>query len=328
MNTSNLEDVLFKEFSSPKRIMTFLLSGRPGIGKTAIVAQVAERVKKPMVVFALPTCEAVDLRGIPSVLNGKTVWNSPLPRDGEGILLLDELSSAPPDVQVAAHHIMWAEAGSDMSLPEGWHVVATGNGASDKTLYRAPSAPLRNRTQLISVESDAAIWASKYAIPRNINSAIVGFIRWRPELLAAKEVPSEGAFTSPRAWERASYILSFSVSADIENELLEGTIGLGATTEFAAYLRTVRELPSIEEILSKPKKAEVPKSPSLLYALVSNLAQYTQQTGKSAMSYVSRMPAEFALLWIRDVRDRYDIRQDPDVREWIGQHKSLFERSF
>ena len=35
-------------------------------------------------------------------------------------------------------------SGSDMSLPEGWHIVLTGNRAADNTLFRATSGPLRN----------------------------------------------------------------------------------------------------------------------------------------------------------------------------------------
>jgi MoxR-like ATPase len=325
VTSKDLFDVLYKEFSQPERSMSFILTGKPGCGKTAIATQAATKARKQLMVFALPTCEAVDLRGLPSIVDGRTVWHNPLPREGEGVVILDELSSAAPDVQVAAHHLMWSETGSDMSLPAGWHIVATGNSATDKTLYRAPSAPLRNRCQLISVETDAEQWVN-WAMAANINSAILGFIRWRPELIVAKEVPGEGAFPSPRAWERASHVISFAVSAAVERELLVGTIGEGATTEFIAYLRTVRELPSITSILANPTTIEVPQSPSLLYALASNLAQYTRQSKKSAMQYIARMPAEFALLWIRDVRDHYDITTDKDIRAWIGKHKSLFER--
>lgn len=326
MNTADLSDVLYKAFSQPERIMSFLISGMPGVGKTAIPEQVAKKVQKKLITFALPTCEEVDLRGLPSILDGKTVWNSPMPRDGQGIILLDELSSASPGVQVAAHHLLWAEAGSDMSLPAGWHIVATGNRASDKTLYRAPSAPLRNRVQLLNIEANSEQWC-EWAMDAKINSSIIGFIRWRPELLVTREIPAEGAFCSPRAWDRASRVLSFSVSASVEREMLCGTLGEGATTEFCAYLRTVRELPSIEEIRKNLKKAEVPKSPSLLYALVTNLIQYTRQCKVSVMAYVARMPAEFALLWVKGVRDHYDISVDKDVREWIASHRSLFIES-
>ena len=42
------------------------------------------------------------------------------------------------------------------------------------------------------------------------------------------------------------------------------------------------------------------------------------------MKFMSRMPAEFALLYVNDIRSHYDIRKDKDVGEWISQHQTLF----
>lgn len=324
MNTCDLKDTLVKLFRQPSRKTVVALFGAPGVGKTSIVGEAAEDAGKPVKTFALPTCEAVDLRGLPHIKDGRTEWASPMPREGEGVVLLDELSSAPPDVQVAAHHLVWAEAGSDMSLPPGWHIVLTGNRAQDKTLHRATSGPLRNRMTLLDIEVDPAQWTN-WAMSNALAPEVISFIRWRPELLTCKEVPASGAFTSPRSWHRASDILSLNVSASVEREMLEGTVGAGAVTEFTAHLRTCRELPSIQAILEKQDEAEVPKSPSLLYALTTCLAQHTRSSQESASEYVSRMPAEFGMLYIRDIRDYYDITTDKHIRTWIGKHKSLFK---
>jgi len=312
-------------FKQNTRSVVIFLQGPPGIGKTAAVGQAAKLAGKELRTFALPTCESVDLRGLPTIEKGATLWASPLPRTGQGVLLLDELSSAAPDVQVAAHHLVHAEPGSDMSLPVGWHLVLTGNRASDKTHYRATSAPLRNRLVMVNCEPDVAQWA-EWAMNNSIASVIVGFLRWRPELLISKEIPGEGAFPSPRSWEATSNILALEMSAAIEREMILGAIGEGATIEFDAYLRTARELPAIEAILESPTKAQVPKSPAQLYALATALAQFTREHHKSAMSFVARMPAEFALLYILDIRrGNYDIRKDERVGKWIKEHSQLFE---
>src|SRR3990170_5953927 len=136
MKTSDLVLLLTSAFSQPERAATFMLSGPPGVGKTGIAAQAAAAAGKRVMTIALPTCEAVDLRGMPQIVDGRMQWASPLPKDGAGVLILDEISSAAPDVQVAAHHIAWHEDGSDVALPKGWHLVMTGNRASHKTLYR------------------------------------------------------------------------------------------------------------------------------------------------------------------------------------------------
>src|SRR5215472_12581872 len=93
-------------FGQDKRNIVVFLQGPPGIGKTALVGQAAQNARKELFSLALPTCESVDLRGLPRILDGATRWASPLPKNGQGVLLLDELASAAPDVQVAAHHIV------------------------------------------------------------------------------------------------------------------------------------------------------------------------------------------------------------------------------
>jgi hypothetical protein len=323
MNTVELEQTLEKIFKGDDRRIVPLLLGAPGVGKTSIVGQAAQKAGLSLMTLALPTCEAVDLRGIPQIVDGQTRWASPMPREGRGVLLLDELSSAAPDVQVAAHHLVWAEVGSDMSLPLGWHIVLTGNRSVDKTFYRAVSGPLRNRLCILPIDAHASQWA-EWAMNNQIDHSIIGFLRWRPELLTAKEIPNDGAFPSPRSWHRCTEILNLGVPASVELEMIVGTIGEGAAVEFSAYLRTVRELPSIQTIINRPFETEVPKSPSLLYAIVSNLSQYSREKKKSIMDYVSRMPAEFGLLYIRDIRDHMDINT-PDIRNWIKKHKNLFD---
>lgn len=325
MFPQEIETTLTTLFKQGTRSVVVFLQGPPGIGKTALVSQAAHNATKKLVTFALPTVESVDLRGLPQAKDGSTVWASPLPKNGQGVLLLDEVSSAAPDVQVAAHHIVHAEPGSDMSLPAGWHLVLTGNRASDKTHYRATSAPLRNRLVVINYEPDVTQWA-EWAMDNNINSIVTGFLRWRPQLLIAKEIPGEGAFPSPRSWEATSNILALQMGAAIEKEMILGAIGEGAAIEFDAYLRTARELPAIEAILESQAKAVVPKSPAQLYALATSLAVYTREHKKSVMKYVSRMPAEFALLYVMDTRrGGYDIRSDKEIGKWILEHEKLFQ---
>lgn len=321
-------DLLSSIFDKEERTVMLLL-GAPGGGKTSAVSEAAKQAGIELMTLALPTCEAVDLRGIPHIEESskgkKTSWASPLPKSGRGVLLLDELTSAPKDVQVAAHHIVWSERGSDMCLPKGWHVVLTGNRAQDRTAYQAVAAPLRNRMTIVNIEPNVSVWR-KWALAAGIEPSIIGFLEWRPELLSSKEIPADGAFPSPRAWEMASRLIQLSgTDAQTETELLSGTIGEGATVEFSAYLRLARELPQVQSILANPDKSEVPTSPEKLYAIVSALSVWARENKSlEPMRYICRVPAEYGMLFIRDVRDQLDIRNDKFCREWVAKHKKIF----
>lgn len=323
MNIADAKTMLLAVCRQPERTIVPYLQGPPGVGKTSIAAQVAETLKLPIIVTNLTTCESVDLRGLPKIENGRTVWANPYPREGRGILVLDEISSAARDVQVAAHHVVHAEVGSDVGVGPEWHIIVTGNRAVDKSLYTAMGAPLRNRLDIIEIEPDAGVTTS-WMMDNGIDPLVCGFLRWRPELLIPREMPGEGAFPSPRAYAECSTILSLMVSPQIEQEMLRGKIGEAAAVEFEAYLKTVRELPTIEAIAQDQERAPVPTSPSLLYALITNLSYWSRRTGKSMARFAVRCPAEFALLYIRDVVGHISLKHDPDIRAWIGEHKTLF----
>ena len=57
-------------FKQEARSIVIFLQGPPGIGKTACVGQAVRSANKKLVTFALPTCESVDLRGLPFTEKG------------------------------------------------------------------------------------------------------------------------------------------------------------------------------------------------------------------------------------------------------------------
>ena len=82
-----------------------LVRGAPGVGKSTIVKSVAAELGIDFIDMRLSEMERVDVAGLPSVDKGTTIWNVPsiLPQNSKskGILLLDEITAAPADVQVA-----------------------------------------------------------------------------------------------------------------------------------------------------------------------------------------------------------------------------------
>jgi len=132
MRPSLLSQVLEKEFESTVRghHTPVMLWGPPGVGKSDMVAQIGERHGVPVIDIRLSQMEPSDLRGIPFRTGSKSgdlvEWAPPgmLPdakRHGtQGILFLDEITSAPPSVSAAAYQLILDWRLGEYRVPTGW----------------------------------------------------------------------------------------------------------------------------------------------------------------------------------------------------------------
>src|SRR5579859_786386 len=78
------------------------LWGGPGLGKSSIIRKLAASRSVLLQDIRALLLDPVDLRGLPFLgSDGRAKWAHPefLPKDGEGILFLDELNAAPAMVQ-------------------------------------------------------------------------------------------------------------------------------------------------------------------------------------------------------------------------------------
>jgi hypothetical protein len=70
MFPQEIATTLTELFKQNYRSIVVFLQGPPGMGKTAVVGQASQAASKELRTFALPTCESVDLRGLPTVEKG------------------------------------------------------------------------------------------------------------------------------------------------------------------------------------------------------------------------------------------------------------------
>lgn len=110
--------------------ITLFIWGLHGIGKSSLVAQTAEALGIEMIDLRCAQLDAVDLRGFPDKgSDGRTHFLPPadFPSDGQGILLLDELNRANPEVLSAAFQLVLDRRIGEYILPSGWSIVCAGN---------------------------------------------------------------------------------------------------------------------------------------------------------------------------------------------------------
>jgi hypothetical protein len=295
-----------------------MIHGSPGIGKSEVVRQVADELGRQMIDLRLSQLDPVDLRGVPAVdiKKHETSWNPPdfLPREGTGILLLDEINSAAQATQAAAYQLVLDRRLGDYVVPDGWDIIAAGNRASDRAIVNQMSTALKNRFAHINYDVNNDDWC-EWAIKSNIAVEILGFIRFRPMLLNEFEANGNSkdekarlqrlkdaqAFATPRSWYFLHRALAQKPDPEIEYELYSGIVGEAAAAEFMGYLKYYRDLPNLDHILMDPTKAKVPTEMATLYALSTGLAtKATQDNMERVVKYTLRMPAEFQVLLMKD----------------------------
>lgn len=327
MNAAQIK-VALKTLSDAK-LATFIW-GAPGVGKSQVVAQVAKELDFQFTDVRAILLDPVDLRGLPHI-NGdhKAHWCPPdfLPTSGNGILFLDELNAAPPLVQAACYQLVLDRRLGEYTLPDGWRIVAAGNRESDKAVIHRMPAPLANRFAHLQFDVDVNVWVA-WALASGIQTELIAFIRFRPELLHKFDPKSaDKGFPSPRAWEFVSRILAQQPDTLIEFELIKGVVGEPAAVELMAFLKIFRSLPHPDLILNDPEHAEVPKDVNVAYALVGALThRASEQNFSRLVTYFNRLPDEFSVLAIRDclAMDKKQVLVNTRAYiEWAAKHADV-----
>jgi hypothetical protein len=279
MRPAQLLTVLEREFQAALhgQHTPVMLWGPPGVGKSQMVAQVAERHGMPMIDLRLSQMEPSDLRGIPFRVDDQVEWAVPsmLPdaeRHGnQGILFLDEITSVPPSVSAAAYQLILDRRLGAYEVPDGWAIFAAGNRQGDRGVTYTMPAPLANRFSHYDVDENLDDWVA-WAYANDIDERLIGFLRFRPELLFEFD-PAHNpvAFPSPRSWEFAHRALQkFDDVQDLLTAALQACVGPAAGIELSAFVENIDKLPDIDAIM-RGEKVRVPKETDLQYAVAAAL---------------------------------------------------------
>lgn len=301
--------------------------GGPGIGKSQVSKQVSDQMGRTH--FDIRACllDPVDLRGIPSVEDGRTRWNQPsfLPdgSSGPSVILLDELNRAPVMTQNGLFQLVLDRKLGEYTMPADCSLIACCNRASDGGGVQQMPAALLNRFVHFEMEPDLDDWC-RWAVIERIEPSVIAFLRFRPALLHQFD-RKEKAFASPRSWEFVSRLTRAGSGTPIEHDLYCGAVGKGPAVEYSAFLELFRKLPNIDAILLDPGNAPVPKDPGTLFAVASALAaRMTDQTQERCIQYADRMPAEYSVYMMKDAvwRDR-TLTATPAFNKWTVKNADV-----
>jgi hypothetical protein len=267
---------LLKAFSKKRPLF---LWGPPGIGKSELVADIAQELGGYMIDLRLGQMEPTDIRGIPfyNKDSGKMDWAEPVDLPTKEfasqypivVLFLDEMNSAAPSVQAAAYQLILNRRSGKYFLPDNVVMVAAGNRESDKGVtYRMPT-PLANRFIHQEMRVDFPSY-QEWAVNNNIHKDVVGYLSFaKHDLYDFDPKSASRAFATPRSWTFVSQILEDEDGDDdTVMNLIAGTVGEGLAVKFMAHRKIAGKMPKPEDILSGKEKDLNVKEVSAMYSLV------------------------------------------------------------
>lgn len=315
--------------------LSTMIWGPPGIGKSSIVAQTAAAHKLGFIDVRLSQLAPTDLRGLPVAESGVSRWYPPefLPRDGAGVLFLDEINLAPPTMQGMAQQLILDRRVGSYTVPHGWFIWAAGNRSEDRAAVFDMPAPLANRFLHLEVQPDFESFKN-YALETGVHEHILAFLSFRTELLHKLD-PQQPAWPSPRSWVMASDLHKARLN-------VAAAIGAAAATEFDAYVALYHDIPDLARILSGyGDGVQFPSEPSMRYATVVGLITRAQdpQLGYHAFRWMTQTaPIEWVQLCATDlfrimrankqIRALFDlINQDSALKTWMEEFRHIMEEA-
>ncbi|MBC7737531.1 MAG: AAA family ATPase [Candidatus Saccharibacteria bacterium] len=256
--------------------VSWMLHGRPGIGKTEIVQQLADRVGARLFDLRLTTIEPQDLRGLPYYDHAtqRTVWYRPedLPDDPAhpAILFLDELTAAAPSLQPTVYGLLQERRVGRHHLPDATFIVAAGNGVEDGAVAYEMGTALSDRLIHLNLRAEAVDWLARYAVPRGLNPAVITFISTRPDLLETTEDAlrrGQVIACTPRSWARGSTILNAVPDRRLRDVMIAGTVGEAVAAEFILIANEIAATVQVAEMIEAGARPRVALYPATMHGM-------------------------------------------------------------
>ena len=240
-----------------------LLMGPPGIGKTAIMEQVAKECKVGLVSYTITHHTRQSAVGLPSIrqktFQGKNVSVTEytlseiiasvytcMEETGhqEGILFIDEINCVSETLAPTMLQFLQNKTFGSHKVPDGWLIVAAGNPPEYNKSVREFDIVTLDRVRKIDLEVNLDVWM-EYAWSRQIHGAILSYLNIKKDHFYHVENTLEGKFfVTARGWEDLSEILKSyeEFQIPVTKGLIRQYLQLEETArDFTAYYQLYRK---------------------------------------------------------------------------------------
>ena len=233
------------------------LVGPPGIGKTAIMEQIASELGVGLLSYSMTHHTRQSAIGLPYISHKKyggkeysvteytmseiiaaiyeLMENSNV---REGILFLDEINCVSETLSPLMLQFLQYKVFGRHRIPEGWIIVTAGNPPEYNDSVREFDVVTLDRLKKIDVEPNLDVW-KEYAYQAGIHPAVMTFLDIKKSYFYFVETTVNGkSFITPRGWEDLSKMLQLyeknSLKAD-EDLVIQYIQNRKIAKEFAVY---------------------------------------------------------------------------------------------
>lgn len=242
----------------------FLL-GAPGIGKTAIMEQVAQELGIAIVSYSMTHHTRQSALGLPFIERKRydgeeypvseytmseiiasvydTMEKSSIK---EGILFLDEINCVSETLAPAMLQFLQYKTFGRHQVPEGWVIVTAGNPPEYNKSVREFDVVTIDRLKILEIDPDIEVWKS-YAKDKGLHGAVTSYLDINKKDFYVMETTASGrSFVTARGWEDLSQILMLYEEEGIE-------VSEGLVAQYIRNERVVREFTAYYDLYNKYK---------------------------------------------------------------------------
>lgn len=310
--TAYLSKNEFGEYEIPtQRQRPVLLMGPPGIGKTAIMEQIAQELGVGIVSYSMTHHTRQSALGLPFITRktyaGKeydvseytmseiiATVHDMIEENGVrvGILFLDEINCVSETLTPVMLQFLQYKVFGKHRVPDGWIVVTAGNPPEYNNSVRQFDIVTLDRLKRIDVEPEFDIW-KEYAYRSGVHASVLTYLELKKNDFYHVETTVDGkSFVTARGWSDLSDMirlyekLGFDVDEDLVAQYLQSK---RIARDFAVYYdlwkkyRSDYQVDSIlagqadEHTREKAKNAKFDERLSLLGLLVDRVTDAVKQ---------------------------------------------------
>lgn len=215
------------------------LIGAPGIGKTAIMEQIAQELNVGLVSYSmthhtrqsalgLPFIEKEEFDGVEYNVSEYTMSEiiaavyriKKETGHQEGILFLDEVNCVSETLAPSMLQFLQYKVFGTHQIPNGWIVVTAGNPPEYNKSVREYDIVTWDRLKRVDVEPDYEVW-KEYAYKKSIHGSILTFLEIKKNYFYVVETTvGRKSFVTARGWEDLSEMIKLyeknSITVDIK----------------------------------------------------------------------------------------------------------------